>query len=144
MHGANCAKSVEPTESTSAEEPDARPISDKPPLASNGWEPTLPRRTIHTCDYCFRLLENVPATAEIITVDNSTGLYRRTHYLSASLAASIPAWAQVSSWSAVPPLTPTAPICTLSSVMIGNPPANAIMPGTSASPGTMPPLRSLP
>jgi len=71
-------------------------------------------------------------------------LYRRTHYLSASLAASIPAWAQVSSWSAVPPLTPIAPICTLSSVMIGNPPANAIMPGTSASPGTMPPLRSLP
>ena len=92
----------------------------------------------------FRLLENVSATAEIITVDNSTGLYRRTHYLSASLAASIPAWAQVSSWSAVPPLTPTAPICTLSSVMIGNPPANAIMPGTSASPGTVPPLRSLP
>jgi hypothetical protein len=58
----------------------------------------------------FRLLENVSATAEIITVDNSTGLYRRTHYLSASLAASIPAWAQVSSWSAVPPLTPIAPI----------------------------------
>src|ERR1700731_2975884 len=41
------------------------------------------------------------------------------------------------SWSAVPPLTPIAPICTLSSVMIGNPPANAIMPGTSASPGNM-------
>jgi hypothetical protein len=66
------------------------------------------------------------------------------HYLSASLAASMPACAQVSSWSAVPPLTPIAPICTLSSVMIGNPPAKAIMPGTSASPGTMPPLRSLP
>ena len=66
------------------------------------------------------------------------------HYLSASWAASMPAWAQVSSWSAVPPLTPIAPICTLSAVMIGNPPANAIMPGTSASPGTIPPLRSLP
>src|ERR1700722_20772003 len=90
----------------------------------------------------IRSLENIPATAEIITEDNATGLYRRTHYLSPSLAASIPSWAQVSSWSAVPPLTPIAPICTLSSVMIGNPPANAIMPGTSASPGTMPPLRS--
>jgi hypothetical protein len=65
-------------------------------------------------------------------------------YLSQSLAPSIPAWAQVSSWSAVPPLTPIAPICTLSAVMIGNPPAKAMMPGTSAIPGNAPPLRSLP
>ena len=67
-----------------------------------------------------------------------------SNYLSASLTASMPAWAQLSSSSAVPPLTPIAPMCTLSAVMIGNPPAKAMMPGTSASPGTIPPLRSLP
>ena len=32
-HGANCAKSVGPTEGTSGEEPDARPISDKSPVS---------------------------------------------------------------------------------------------------------------
>jgi hypothetical protein len=32
-HGANCAKSVGPTECTSAEEADARPISDKSPVS---------------------------------------------------------------------------------------------------------------
>ena len=66
------------------------------------------------------------------------------HYLRASWAASMPAWAQVSSWSEVAPLTPIPPICTLCAVMIGNPPANAVTPGTCAIPGTMPPLRSLP
>ena len=65
-------------------------------------------------------------------------------YLSASLTASMPACAHISSWSPVPPLTPIAPICTLSAVMIGNPPGNATIPGTNASPGTAPPFRSFP
>jgi hypothetical protein len=65
-------------------------------------------------------------------------------YFRASLTASRPAWAHSSSWSAVPPLTPSPPTWTLSAVMIGSPPANATIPGTRATPGSAPPLRSLP
>ena len=32
----------------------------------------------------------------------------------------------------------------LALIIIGNPPAKAMIPGTNASPGTIPPLRSLP
>ena len=53
--------------------------------------------------------------------------------MSASLAASIPASAQVSPWSAVPPLMPIAPICTLSSVMIGKGFDHTIIPDLAAT-----------
>src|SRR5215469_5562080 len=65
-------------------------------------------------------------------------------YLRSSLTASSPACAHCSSWSAVPPLTPIPPSCALFAVIIGSPPAKVITPGTSAMPGTVPGLPSLP
>jgi hypothetical protein len=56
-------------------------------------------------------------------------------YFSASLTASRPTCAHSSSWSAVPPLTPIPPTWTLSAVMIGSPPANAMVTFARRRPG---------
>jgi hypothetical protein len=96
------------------------------------------------------LMESKDSSAEIRnsllrTTDEAPDAYPRADlYFSASLTASRPARAHSSSWSAVPPLTPIPPTWTLSAVMIGSPPANAMIPGTWATPGSCPPLRSLP
>ena len=68
---------------------------------------------------CGRTLSPVPLLGSVI---HMRLVAEFAGYLSASLTASMPACAQLSSWSPVPPLTPMPPICTLSSVMTAKPP----------------------